>query len=248
MKGIAKAILRPRVLWPTSILLLLAGIVMLLSIQPRFMIRELAEQNPEVLFFVETQRKAIALTIDDAPSNILTPTILEILEENEIPVTFFIIGDHALGKEALITRMKSAGHELGNHMVHDEASIQLSEAEFKQNLLAVEELIGPLGIYKWCRPGSGWFSPEMVKIAHGLGYRCCLGSIYPFDNKIRNSDLILQTVKANIKPGDILVLHEGNNDREYIIPLLRKLIPALKAEGYDFLTVSQLVALEINQP
>ncbi len=248
MSGVAKAIFRPRVLWTVSIILLLGGIVMLLSIQPRFMIRELAEQNPEVLFFVETERKAIALTIDDAPSSLLTPTILEILEENNVLVTFFIIGDQALGQEGLIRKMKSAGHELGNHLVHDEASIQLSEAEFKQNLLTVEKLIGPLGPDKWCRPGSGWFSSAMIEIAHGLGYQCCLGSIYPFDNKIRNPELILKTVLANIKPGDILVLHEGNADREYIIPLLRKLIPTLKAEGYELLTVSQLVGVGINQP
>ncbi len=247
--GIKSFIFRPRILWPTGILLaflLLMSVALVL--QSRFAIKQLAIHNPEVLFFVETDQKVLALTIDDAPSSLLTPSILDILEEHDIRATFFVIGEHAAGQELLIKRMKAAGHELGNHMVRDEASIQLSEEEFEENLLAVEKLIGPLGAIKWCRPGSGWFSPEMVEIAHLLGYRCCLGSIYPLDNKIRNPDLIRHAVLARMQPGAVLVLHEGDVSRQYIVPLLKKLIPDLKAKGYRFLTVSELHDLNPTAP
>lgn len=236
---------RRRIIFPLGLVLLLALVFgSLISFQPKFLMHQIAEYNPNVLFYVETDQKVLALTIDDAPTSILTPAILDLLEKYHVPATFFIIGQQVPGNEALISRMKFAGHELGNHMVADEPSIMLSDEEFAANLLAVEKMIGPLGENKWCRPGSGWFSPDMVKIAHELGYRCCLGSIYPFDNKLRNPQLIRQAVLEQIYPGAILILHEGGPERDYIIPLLDELIPDLLAEGYEFLTVSALQALE----
>ncbi len=248
MKTVWRNIFRRRVMIPLGLVALVAIILgSLFSFQPKFLARQLAEANPDVLFYVETDRKVLALTIDDAPSTTLTPGILDLLEKHGIHATFFIIGQKAAGNEELITRIKKAGHELGNHMVADEPSIMLSEQEFTENLLAVEELIGPLGEKKWCRPGSGWFSPKMVKIAHQLGYRCCLGSLYPFDNKLRNPALIRQAVLARIYPGAILILHDGGPERDYIIPLLDALIPDLLSEGYEFLTVSELHDLEMDE-
>ena len=86
----------------------------------------------------------------------------------------------------------------------------------------------------------------MVKTAHRLGYRLCLGSIYPFDNKLRNPELIRQAVMARIYPGAVLILHEGGPKRDYIIPLLDELIPDLLSEGYQFLTVSELQDFEVQ--
>ena len=80
----------------------------------------------------------------------------------------------------------------------------------------------------------------MLKTAEKLGYRCCLGSLYPFDNMLNNPGLILNMVMDRILPGTILILHEGEKHRDYILTLLERLIPALKAEGYSFLTLSQL--------
>ncbi len=240
-------VFRRRVLWGIGVGMVLAfGLSFLLVFQPRYLTKQLAAQNPDVLFFVETDQKVLALTIDDAPSQRLTPAILNLLEKHGVRATFFVIGDHALGNEELIGRMKTAGHELGNHLVHDEASIHLSEKEFARDLEAVGQLIGPLPGGKWCRPGSGWFSPEMVEIAHGLGYRCCLGSIYPFDNFLRQPNLIKRLVLARVQPGAILVLHEGDARRDYIVPLLEQLIPALKSRGYRFLTISELQELSEN--
>jgi len=245
-------ILKRRVTIPLGVLILLAiTVVGLFSFQPRFLLKELADQNPGVLFFVETEQKVLALTIDDAPSSTLTPAVLDLLEKYKIHATFFIIGKQVSGNEELIARMKSGGHELGNHMVEDVPSISLSDEEFESNILAVEKLIGPLGPTKWCRPASGWFTPQMVTIAHRLGYRLCLGSIYPFDNQVRNPVLLHDAVMARVYPGAVLILHEGGPQRDYVIPLLDKLIPDLLAEGYEFLTVSELQALEeapLNQP
>jgi peptidoglycan/xylan/chitin deacetylase (PgdA/CDA1 family) len=240
-----KTLLRKRITFPVAgVFLLVAVVVALFWFQPRFLVRQFADQNPKVFFFARTGEKVLALTIDDAPDSTLSPLILDLLAEHGVPATFFVLGENIPGNEDIIARMKAEGHELGNHLARDQASITLSDQEFAAQLLAVEKLIGPLGPTKWCRPGSGWFSPKMVKTAHELGYRCCLGSIYPFDNKLRQPGLIRDTVLSRIYPGAILVLHEGGQEREYILPLLSELVPALQAEGYRFLTLSDLEKLD----
>lgn len=232
-------------MWPLGIFL--AGVLTagaLTWFQPRFLLKSLSRKNPGVLFYVETKRPVLALTIDDAPSSSLTPEILDILDRHQIKATFFLIGDNLEGNEEIIARMKAAGHELGNHMARDEASIFLDEEEFKAQLLEVEEKIGLVGEVKWFRPGSGWFSPKMLAAARAQGYRCCLGSIYPFDNKLRNTKFIKDTVLSRVFPGAILILHDGGPEREYILPLLDELLPALKAKGFEFLTLSEIQKLE----
>ncbi|MFT5232729.1 MAG: peptidoglycan/xylan/chitin deacetylase (PgdA/CDA1 family), partial [Candidatus Krumholzibacteriia bacterium] len=201
-------------------------------------------RNPNVLFFHETQQKVIALTIDDAPDSLLTPALLDLFAQYDVKVTFFVIGEQVAGNEALLERMRREGHEVGNHMMKDTASIMLSEEEFLANLMAAEQEIGITTGLKWWRPASGWFSPDMLRIAAENGYRACLGSLYPFDNKIREPRIISWLVRERIHPGAVLVLHEGGRQRDYIVPLLEKLIPQLQATGYQFLTVSELVELE----
>ena len=245
MKSIRKILWRPKLTLPVAaVFLVLVVVGGLFWFQPRFLLRELAERHPDVFFFAETDRRVLALTIDDAPHPDLTPRILDVLAEHGVPATFFVLGQNIAGNEELIARMKDAGHELGNHLSRDEASIMLSDEEFAQQLLKVEQMIGPLGETKWCRPGSGWFSPDMVQVAHDLGYRCCLGSIYPFDNKLRRPGWIRRTVMDRVFPGAIIVLHEGGEQRDYIVPLLAELIPDLQAAGYDFLTLSGIQALD----
>jgi len=245
MKSGTKFLFRRRIYLPSMGVLLVALVVgALFWFQPRFLLRQLADRNPEVLFYVDTDEKVLALTIDDAPDSSLTPRILDVLAENRIHATFFVLGQHIGGNEELIARMKDEGHELGNHLTRDEATILLSEEEFAQQLKEVAQLIGPFAETKWCRPGSGWFSPDMVKIAHDQGYRCCLGSLYPFDNKLRKPEWIREMVTDRMFPGAILVLHEGGPEREYIVPLLAELIPELKAAGYEFLTLSEIQKLD----
>ncbi|MCK9994694.1 MAG: polysaccharide deacetylase family protein [Candidatus Krumholzibacteria bacterium] len=245
MKSVTKFLFRRRVYLPSTGVLLVAVVVgALFWFQPRFLLRELAERNPEVLFYVETEAKVLALTIDDAPDSFLTPLILDMLAEHQVKATFFVLGQHIKGNEEIIARMKAEGHELGNHLTRDEATILLTDEEFAQQLREVAAKIGPFGETRWCRPGSGWFSPDMVQIAHDQGYRCCLGSIYPFDNKLRKPELIRSMVMDRVFPGAIIVLHDGGPERGYVVPLLDELLPELKAAGYEFLTLSEIQAFD----
>ncbi len=177
-------------------------------LQPRFIIALLSRAYPEVVFTVSTKEKIIALTIDDAPTSKDTPQILDILKQYDVKATFFCIGHnivHADPSRDILARMHHEGHELGNHMMLDAPSYQLSEEEFTKQLLEVDCLLEeithgsnggtpseiPLNntASKWFRPGHGFFTRKMVDTALKHGYKTALGDCYPHDPAIALSSV-----------------------------------------------------------
>jgi len=213
-----------------------------LFFQPRTAVNLLARANPAVLFMVKTSHRAVALTIDDAPSSAVTPAILERLQRYGAQATFFVIGDHALGQEDLLQEIVAAGSELGNHMLHDRPSIFASSENFAADLARTTDLIGPEHKPHWFRPASGWFTPKMLKEVARQGYRCCLGSIFPHDNKLKHPRLIADFIMQRTFPGAIIVLHDGGPERLYTLEVLDRILPLLIEQGYEILTVSALTA------
>ena len=165
-------------------------VVALAFFQPRWLLTYLAKRCPEVLFAVPTKERVVALTIDDAPTPWVTSKILDILRAHDAHATFFVIGDHVSVNEAVLARAKREGNELGNHLAHEYPSIRLDKVEFARQLAAVDQLISPPVLIRWFRPGSGWFNERILAQARDQGYRCALGSVYPFDPWIRNASLI----------------------------------------------------------
>lgn len=220
------------------IVIIVAGIFFF---QPRPILNLLASTNRDVLFFVQTDRPVVALTIDDGPHEQVTPKILEVLDANDARATFFVLGENAVANTELVAEIRSRGHELGNHLWTDYTSIFLSPGEFESQLSRVDTVLQISGEQKWFRPGSGWFSGRMLAQAKRLGYRCCLASIYPHDTKIRNIDFISSIILSRISPGAIIVLHDGSADRIRTVEVLRKVLPEIRRKGYTITTVSDLV-------
>jgi peptidoglycan/xylan/chitin deacetylase (PgdA/CDA1 family) len=139
---------------------------------PKSVISYLQSRNPSVLFQIQTSRKIVALTIDDAPSP-YTREILEILKENDATATFFVIGNQVPGNEEILADIVRAGHELGNHAMHDEPSVSLSSDVLAQEINQVDTIInqayeqgGRVRSSHHFRPGSGvkeyWRSPRKL--------------------------------------------------------------------------------------
>lgn len=217
------------------------GAALVFFIQPRWLISLVAAKNPDVLFYVNTTEKVMALSIDDGPDSLVTPQILDVLKQYSARATFFLLGDRVRGNEDLILRIKREGHELANHLMADHPSILLGSEEFESQLVRVDSLLNLNHQSKWFRPGSGWFSQQMLAIARKHGHRCCLGSIYPHDTKIRNTWAIATYVKKRAFPGGIIVLHDGSPDRVRTVEVLHDVLPPLIDQGYRFLTISELV-------
>ncbi len=212
----------------------------MLIIRPGPVIRWLAKRWPDVLFHADAGEPVVALTIDDSPHPTLTPAILDALAEHGARATFFIIGERVPGNEGILRRLVEEGHELGNHLMHDSPSVRLPAEEFERQLLRTHELISPFAPGRWFRPGSGWYSRRMLKQLGRHGYRCALGSAYAYDCHIPSARYVSGHILLNTRPGSIIILHDGSEDRRRTVTVLRRVLPQLRRRGYQVVTLSEL--------
>ena len=227
--------------WIAGLGLVAGAIVAMLLWHPHVMISHLSKRYPDVLFFVPTRAKVVALSIDDAPS-VETYRILDVLRVNDAKATFFIIGGNAVDHPAMLERIATAGHELGNHLLADRTSADLSPEEFTRELAATDTIIRTYQTPRWFRPGSGWVNDEMLASAKAMGYRCALGSVYPFDPHLPWTWYLKRFVLYAVRPGAIIVLHDDKGRGARTADVLADVLPALRAEGYSVVPISELVA------
>lgn len=168
------------------------------------------------------------------------PGILEVLAEQDAQATFFLIGEQVPGNEGIVRRMVEEGHELGNHLMADAPSVSLSAEEFERQLLQTHDLLSPFGPVRWFRPGSGWYRRRMLKQLGRHGYRCALGSAYAYDCHIRSERYVSRHILLNTRPSSVIILHDGGEDRERTVTVLRRVLPELRRRGYRMVTLSEL--------
>ena len=197
---------------------------------------------PSCLFRVATTERALALTIDDAPHPAVTPGILEELRKNGAKATFFVIGAHAQAHPALIEAIRADGHELANHLFTDRMSARLDNTRFVDELTRTDELIQPLDSPKWCRPGSGVLSTRIIRLMRENGYTAVGGTAYPID-LYTNVGATARHFLRNVRPGAILVLHDGGPRRANSVRVLALLLPRLRDMGYRVVTLGELCRL-----
>jgi peptidoglycan-N-acetylglucosamine deacetylase len=209
---------------------------------PEWLIDQLARRYPGCLYRVPPQAPPVALTIDDGPDPSSTPLILAELRRQEARATFFLIAGRIRGQEQLVRTIASEGHELGNHFTRDRASIRLSSSAFEADLLLAHRALAPYGAIKWARPGSGWYSRAMIDIMRRHGYRCALGSIYPFDATIPSPVLAARYIMWHARPGAVVVLHDGGSRGRRTAAVLSEVLPELRRRGYRVVSLSELAA------
>lgn len=223
---------------------ILFGVLLSIYRPPAFVIDWCQRRWPDVIWQVATKRRVVALTIDDGPSE-YTEEIAAILKDNEATATFFVIGSHISGRTNVLRKLVEQGHELGNHAMHDEPSRSLSLRELRSQIQTVDAQIDQ--IYGSCqqatpvryfRPGSGFFNSGMRNMVTDLGHHLVLGGIYPHDPQIPFWRLNSWHILSLLRPGAIIICHDG---RAWTPPMLRKVLPHIRACGYRVVSVSELV-------
>ena len=222
--------------------------ISLLFFQPHFFLRWLTRKTPEVLFFVETKERAMALTIDDGPHPQTTPQILDLLAEYGVKATFFIITERVVGNEAIVERIINEGHEIGNHNTKDQPSVRLADDDFAQQLDESHSVLSKFGQIAVYRPGSGWYNQNIRKRIRRYNYLGIIGSIYPYDPHIPFTGFSVFHILVNSAPGSIIVLHDGGARGQRTLATLRQVIPKLQKRGYKLCTVSELLTGSNNPP
>lgn len=224
------SILKMVLLTLLALLLILILLAYLIYKPPKPIFTFMQWKNPDVLFQVDipSNRRIVALTIDDAPSS-ETAKILDHLKTYNAKATFFIIGSQ-VASNPLLERMHAEGHETGNHAWRDEPSIKLPIAELRHHMTEVDAMLPPNenGV-KYFRPGSGFWNSKMLEMTKGLGYRTVLGCVYPHDPQIHSARINANHVLSMVRPGAIIIMHDR---RPYSAEQLERILKGLAAEGW----------------
>lgn len=223
------------------VLAVLLSVLGVFLFRPQWIAALLARGTAEVVWLVRMEEPLVALTIDDGPDSVTTPEILDLLRQYGAHATFFLITGRVAANEDLVARTIQEGHELGNHLNTDDPSILLGPAEFERQLLASHAVLAQFDDVRWFRPGSGWYNAQMLAILGQHGYRCALGSVYPFDAQLRSAWLAAHYVLWNARRGSIIVLHDHGGRGVRTAATLATILPELKRRGLRVVTVSELV-------
>ncbi|MGG3914273.1 polysaccharide deacetylase family protein [Rossellomorea vietnamensis] len=183
--------------------------------------------------------KYVALTFDDGPDPHVTPRILNVLNEHDVPATFFMLGSQAEKYPAVAKSVAEAGHEIGNHTDHHKDLTKIGREQMVQEILASrQKIIGATEeIPVILRPPYGAINRDVETIANDNGTSLVLWSVDSLDWKNKNAAAINSVVEKEIAPGAIILLHDVHSTTADALPTL---LTTLEKEGYRFLTVSQL--------
>lgn len=186
----------------------------------------------------------IALTFDDGPHPRYTRQILEILKKEGIRATFFVVGENInYYDQGIVADIINDGHELGNHTFNHEHTKDMTEADFYKDVKDCHDLVKEKYGYemKIFRPPEGYIDEKVKNIARELDYSIIIWSIDTKDWEHVGSDVIVSNVKRNASDGDIILMHDYVSKPNTTIDALKVLIVSLKKEGYQFVTVSELI-------
>ena len=211
---------------------------------------------PTVVHFQVAKPNQVALTFDDGPDLNWTPQILDILRQNHVHATFFVIGKHAEEHPALIRRILHEGHEIGSHTYTHPNLSDVSREQAILELNATQQLI------EWItgrttilfRPPYDADSMPMslaeagpIALSTDLGYITVGESIDPQDWARPGTDTIVRRVKADRYAGRVILLHDAGGDRSQTVAALPQILDFLKARGDSVVPAGKLLSLNRDQ-
>jgi peptidoglycan/xylan/chitin deacetylase (PgdA/CDA1 family) len=189
-------------------------------------------------------RPCIALTFDDGPHPTHTAPLLDTLAELAVPATFFVVGRDVDANPALVARMVRDGHELGNHTYQHRYLPLARSRSVEHELRATDDAIARAAgvVPAVARPPWGGRSPRNVRVFQRLRKRLVLWDVNSFDWKGKPAREVADRVLDRARPGSIILMHEARDGGETTIDAVRLLVPALRARGFELVTVSHAIA------
>jgi len=191
----------------------------------------------------KTNEKIIAITFDDGPTN-ATSFILDVLKEYNVPAMFFTIGERVINDKAIIKRIISEGHLIGNHsfshhLLFSLFSAKLMMAELRKTEEIIESISGKrVRLY---RPPYGVTNPNMKKAMNRMDYVAIGWSVKSRDTVIKNHIKIINRLKRKVKPGDIILLHDTDIK---IIQVLKEFLEYVLQNGYKIVRLDELLNVD----
>lgn len=160
-----------------------------------------------------TRDNAVALTFDDGPSSETTPLILDALRAHGVSATFFVLGEAAQKYPQLVRRIAAEGHTIGLHSFHHHALTLAPWRQVRQEVrLAVQAVRAacpdsPTPI--WFRPPHGFKNMALPWLVRSCGVSLVTWTVNPRDYRLQPADCLARTTLAGLRPGAIVLLHDG---------------------------------------
>lgn len=195
---------------------------------------------------VKPGNKVVALSFDDGPWPTYTHQILDVLKQHQIKATFFMVGQELSRQPQIGRDVVAAGHVIGNHSWDHPAKPRDAVSQVKHT---DSEIFKALGIYTHLfRPPYGIVTNGMAAQAKSEKHAVILWSVDSEDWKQPSAATIAKTVMREVYPGGIILMHDGGGNRSHTVAALKIIIPQLKAKGYKFVTVPQLLEMRYVAP
>lgn len=181
-------------------------------------------------------RKLVALTFDDGPSD-YTPGFLSVLRREHVHATFFEVGQEMAGRTATMLRILREGDEIGNHTMHHGFYPGYAD------LAATDARIRAATHFEPClfRPPYGAVDSAVVAAAGRAGLKTILWDVDPADWSTPGTGAIYGRIVGATQRGSIILMHDGGGNRSQTLAALPAIIDTLRARGYGFATVSELL-------
>jgi peptidoglycan/xylan/chitin deacetylase (PgdA/CDA1 family) len=186
-------------------------------------------------------RREVAIGFDDGPAPD-TPSFVKMLERSHAEATFFMIGeDVSAGYRATLLRELRDGDVLGDHtFTHPDL---LTAGGVRSQLQRTIGVIRSLTGYTPCvfRPPYGDYDQAVVQSAGSLGLATVLWNVDPSDYTQPGSGAIEQRVLAQVRPGSIIISHDGGGPRGQTLAAYPGILASLRSRGYRIVTIPQLL-------
>jgi len=194
---------------------------------------------------VETAEPLIALTFDDGPTPGKTEQILQLLAAEQIPATFFLIGKEIETSPLLLQKIISAGHQVGNHSYSHQRMVLKSSKFISDEIEKTDALLKAGGAEEpiYFRPPYGkklFLLPRYLAAQQRVSVTW---DVAPenFPQLTKNPHLLAEYTVTQAKPGSIILLHVMYDSRATTMQALPAIIRGLKAKGFQFVTVAELI-------
>jgi peptidoglycan/xylan/chitin deacetylase (PgdA/CDA1 family) len=191
---------------------------------------------------VDTAEKLVALTFDDGPHPTLTPQFLDVLDQHGAKGTFFMMGRSVERFPAVARDVRARGHEIGNHSYSHPNLVLMWPSAVREEIERTDALLRGIGV-----TGRIHFRPPHASkfivlpyVLRQMDKLSVLGDVDPEEWKRPGAVVMTDTILRQVRPGSIVGLHDPMGAES--LQTLKNIIPALAAQGYQFVTVSELIA------
>ncbi len=201
-------------------------------------------------------KKQVALTYDDGPNDPSTNDILDVLAKHHVKATFFCVGVNALNYPEIVRRAYAESHIVANHSMYHSRKAGLLLGDDGHIDLCADVLSEIIGVQpKLYRAPWGWLTPWETRRLLQRGYATIGWDVYTFDWQVPpppGSEIAAQAA-GDVRPGSIILLHDGiagiaEAEKPETARATDELIYRLREQGYEFLTIPEMLGIAPYAP